>query len=408
LAFGFFVDPCHLDFLFPIDYNSNRENDMDDAAGSIDITKLKSLSFEIGAIRPPSEGGSFSLLLRTTRNCPWSRCTFCYGQFYNRERFQLRTVGEIKSDIDTIKAIADELSALSWKLGLDGKLAPVAGHLSKLLLEGKDASELSTKEFRNVHCVINVYNWLVSGARSVFLQDADSPIMYTDQLAEAIRYLKYVFPDIARVTSYARSKTLARKNPDELKQLFEAGLSRLHIGLETGDDELLAHVNKGVTAAEHILAGKKGKAAGFALSTYVMPGLGGRAFWRQHAVNTARVLGEIDPDYIRMRPLVPMSGTPLLAAYENGEFELTTPLERLQEIKLMVEHLNVTSRLSFDQVTNTNLKSGENLVPLFRQDYEGYKFPEEKEKVLEICEEGLRLDERAFFDVKAWVGTKGL
>jgi radical SAM superfamily enzyme YgiQ (UPF0313 family) len=379
-----------------------------DKSESIDITRLKNLSFEIGAIRPPSEGGDLSLLLRVSRNCPWSRCTFCYGQFYNRERFQLRTVGEIKAEIDTVKTITDELKALSWNLGLDGNLVPLARRLPELLLNGKEASELNTKEFRNVHCVINVYNWLVTGSKSVFLQDADSVIMYTDQLAEVIRYLKNTFPDIVRVTSYARSKTLAKKTPDELKLLRKAGLSRLHIGMETGDDELLALVNKGVTSVEHILAGKNVKEAGFELSYYVMPGLGGKAFWERHAVNTAKVLSEINPDYIRMRPLVPMAGTPLLTAYENGEFVLTSPRERLLEIKLMMENLNVNSRISFDQVTNTNLLSEGNLVPLFRRDYEGYKFPEEKEKVLEICEEGLRLDERAFFDIKAWVGTKGL
>ena len=88
----------------------------------IDFSTLKSFSYEIGPIRPPSEGGSFSLLLRVTGNCPWSRCTFCYGRFYHREKFRLRPVEEVKADIDAVKGIADELAAISWKLGHGGDL----------------------------------------------------------------------------------------------------------------------------------------------------------------------------------------------------------------------------------------------------------------------------------------------
>ncbi len=232
--------------------------------------------------------------------------------------------------------------------------------------------------------------------------------MHTEQLVEVLRYLKETFPSVDRITSYARSHTIGRKKPGELKQLRQAGLARLHIGLETGDDELLAYINKGVTAEEHIKAGKQAMAAGFELSLYVMPGLGGSALWQQHAINTARVLNEINPDFIRMRPLVPMAGTPILEAYRSGEFELTSPHERLREIRLMVENLQVTSRVSFDHTTNTSIRSGDNLIPLFKRDYDGYKFPEEKEKVLEIIDEGLRLDEKAFLDVKDWAGTTGL
>ena len=375
---------------------------------SADLTKLKSYSYEMGAIRPPSEGGSLSLLLRITRNCPWSRCTFCYASFYNRERFELRTVDELKADINTVKAICDEIKALSWQLGFDGKIEALANPLPGLLLGGKDIRSLNVNEVKNVHCVINVYNWLVTGSKTVFLQDADSPIMYTDQLIEVLRYLKETFPSINRITSYARTHTIIRRKPEELRQIRDAGLNRLHIGLETGDDELLAYINKGVTAEEHIKAGKQAKEAGFELSLYVMPGLGGSALWQQHAINTARVLNEINPDFIRMRPLVPRAGTPLLDAYRSGEFELTSPHERLREIRLMVENLQVTSRVSFDHANNTLIQSANGLIPLFKRDYDGYKFPEEKEKVLELIDEGLRLDEKAFLDVRTWAGTADL
>ena len=105
---------------------------------------------------------------------------------------------------------------------------------------------------------------------------------------------------------------------------------------------------------------------------------------------------------------MPMEGTPILEAYQSGEFELTSPHERLREIRLMIENLQVTSRVSFDQITNTSILSGSNLIPLFKKDYDGYKLPEEKEKLLEVIDEGLRLDEKAFLDVKVWAGTKGI
>ncbi|MFC2021430.1 radical SAM protein, partial [Chloroflexota bacterium] len=315
---------------------------LDDTGSVEDIARLKTYSFEIGAIRPPSEGGSFSLLLRVTRNCPWSKCTFCYGRFYNHEKFELRSVDELKADIDTVKAISEELKALSWKLGFAGKIEPLASELQSLLLYGKEPTGLDEEELKNFSCLVNVFNWLVAGARTVFLQDADSPIMYTDQLVEVIKYLKETFPSVERITSYARSKTIVRKKPEELSQLRQAGLTRLHIGLETGDDELLKYIDKGVTAEEQIQAGKKALEAGFELSEYVMPGLGGRSRWVQHARNTARVLNEINPHFIRLRPFVPSSDTPMLAAYQRGEFELTSPHERLREIKLLIENLQVT------------------------------------------------------------------
>ncbi len=370
------------------------------AGYAVDMGKLKTYSFEIGPIRPPSEGGSFSLLIRATRNCPWSKCAFCYGTLYNHERFELRSVEEIKADIESAKAISNETKALSWKLGYAGKIEPLAAIMQTNLLYGKDARRLVEDELKNFYCVINVFNWLYSGGKTAFLQDADTPIMHTDQLVEVIRYLKETLPSIERITSYARSKTIAKKKPEELSQLHQVGLSRLHIGLETGDDELLSYVNKGVTAEEHVLAGKKALDAGFELSEYVMPGLGGKSRWVQHAKNTAHILNEINPHFIRLRPFVPRHNTPLFEAYQKGEFELTSPHERLQEIRLMIENLQVTSRVCFDHHLNPLHRSGNGLIPLLKQDYNGYKFPEEKGEVLELINKGLQLDENTFIDAK--------
>jgi radical SAM superfamily enzyme YgiQ (UPF0313 family) len=232
-----------------------------------------------------------------------------------------------------------------------------------------------------------VYNWLLSGAKTAFLQDANTVIMKTDQLVDVLKYLRKTFVSIIRVTSYARSKTLAQKKPEELTAIRQAGLDRLHVGLETGDDDLLKKIKKGVTADGHIKGGQKSLQAGFELSEYWMPGLGGREMWQQHAKNTARVLNQINPHYIRSRPFFAMPGTPLYDAIEKKDFQMLSAKEHLLELKEMMEELDVTSRICFDHAGNywRNRQGG----LLFTQSYEGYKFPEEKSNVLDLIAEGL-------------------
>ncbi len=373
----------------------------------IDLAGLKKYSFEMGAIRPPSEGGSASLLIRATRNCPWNKCAFCYGGPYNHARFELRPVEEVKRDIDAAKAIASEIKALSWRMGYGGDIGPVGQVLQGNLMDNRELRDLTGAEQANLFCIVTVFNWLTSGGKTVFLQDADTPIMRTNELVEVIKYLKESFPSVERVTSYARSKTVNHKKPEELKELRDAGLVRLHIGLETGDAEVLEYVQKGVIPDEHILAGKKALAAGFQLSEYVMPGLGGKKWWAQHATGTAHVLNEINPHFIRLRPFVPQVNTPMLAAYESGEFQLTSAHERLEEIKLMVENLTVTSRLCFDHSRNTAFWSGSQLIHLMSLSYEGYKLPEEKQKLLDLIARGLEFDEGIFLQPQEMMKMPG-
>jgi radical SAM superfamily enzyme YgiQ (UPF0313 family) len=364
-----------------------------------ELEKLKEYSFEIGPIRPPSEGGSRSLLIRATRNCPWSLCKFCYGTPYNRERFQLRSVEEIKRDIDAAKANSELIEVIAKKLG---GIDWAARLIDPSFLYNKSFTELDQNELRNFQSVTNVFNWLRSGARSAFLQDANSLIMRTPDLLEVIKYLKQTFPGLQRITSYARAKTLAQKTKtlEELKELRKAGLSRLHVGLETGDDELLKYVNKGVTSEEHVLAGRKAKEAGFELSEYWMPGLGGKAMSEQHARSTARVLDEINPDFVRSRRFVPRKATPLFEEWKKGEFQLLSPHEELREIGMMIESLDITGKVCFDHFINPAYKVGSSYVWLFKQDYDGYKFPEEKPRVLELVTQGLEIDESLYIRVE--------
>ncbi len=307
-------------------------------------------SFELGPIRPPSE--AYSLLIRVTRNCPWNRCKFCGT--YKGEKFQLRSVEEVKQDIRTAKIIQDEIKELSWKSGSGGSVQETAARVFN-----NPPNEI----FRNVAL------WLYAGGETAFLQDADTLIMRTNELAEVIRFLKETLPSIKRVTSYGRSKTAAKKKPEELAELYQVGLSRLHLGLESGYDPILQYMDKGVTAADHIKGGRKVVESGISLCEYVILGLGGKKMWREHAIETARVLNEIDPDFIRVRTLAINAGMPLYSETENGNFVRAADEEIVEEEKLFIEHLECHSNFVSDHVTN--------LI----QEIEG-KLPDDKPKML--------------------------
>lgn len=331
--------------------------------------------FETGIYRPPSEGGSYSLLVRFTRNCPWNQCTFC--GMYKEEKFSFRSLEEIKGDIDAIGSFCAGLMDISFELGFKGEINRAV------------IMELIQREpLLNTHMgLIMVVNWLLAGGKTAFLQDGNSPGMQTETLVEALKYLRETFPSLERVTSYARSKTLARKSLEEWKAIHRAGLDRLHVGLESGDDALLKKVKKGVTGAEHIEGGKKAMEAGFQLSEYWMPGLGGIEGWEAHARNTAKVLNAINPHYIRSRPFVPSPGTPIYEEFAGGANRTLSGEEHLRELKLMIETLEVNSKVCFDHAGNYWLDRKGRL--LFTQDYEGYRFPEEKPRVLALIDEGL-------------------
>jgi radical SAM superfamily enzyme YgiQ (UPF0313 family) len=358
------------------------------------VNKISKMSFAVGVYRPPSEGGSASLLLRITENCPWNKCTFC--EMYKGEPFGYRQVKDIESDINTVRAMVDEIQEVAKKVGQEGKI-------NKEVLRAL----LSVNPYLNEnHCFSTVFSWLYYGGKTAFLQDADSMIMRPPEFIEILKHLRKTLPTLNRVTSYTRSKTLSQRKLEDLKAIREAGLDRVHVGLETGDDELLKVIRKGVTSAEQIEGGQKAMAAGFQLSEYWMPDLGGRERWRQHADNTARVLNAINPHYIRSRPFVPRCGTPIFDEYEQGRLHISSPHERLEELRVMIEGLDVTSRVCFDHNMNswTNSRGG----LLFHQDYEGYKFPEEKPLVLDLIREGLSVDESRHIDIKELIAMSSL
>ncbi|MCX6000110.1 MAG: radical SAM protein [Chloroflexi bacterium] len=318
----------------------------------IDTTKGKRWSYELGPIRPPSEGRDHSLLIRATRNCPWNRCLFC--PVYKSNRFEYRSAVEVKEDIDVVRALAGELKAASWRLGMGGRID--GGVLSSIIngnpdLYGRDSPDNEGVESR-LQSLINVATWLASGARTAFLQDADTLIMRTPELVEVLAYLKSTFGSMERVTSYARAKTAARKSLDELKQLHDAGLSRVHVGLESGADEVLEYVQKGVSAEELVSGGRKVVEAGISLSEYVMPGLGGKKWSEKHALESARVLNEIGPEFIRLRSLNVGLVCRLYEKVETGDFQPLDEDEIVAETGLLIENLNCHARVVSDQMVN--------------------------------------------------------
>jgi radical SAM superfamily enzyme YgiQ (UPF0313 family) len=337
--------------------------------------KVGKYDFEVGVYRPPSEGGSFSLLLRFTRNCPWNKCTFC--GMYKHEKFSLRSVEEIKGDIDSIAGLINDMQSLSRTLGHGGQV-----NRDVIIAMIEKEPELNTSQGFGM-----ILNWLSSGGKTAFLQDGNSLMMASDKLVDVLKYLRSTFPSLERVTTYARSKTLSKKSREELTDIRKAGLDRLHVGLETGDDALLKKIKKGVTGEEHIDGGRKAIEAGFQLSEYWMPGLGGKEDWENHAKNTALVLNGINPHYIRSRPFSPWPGTPIHDEYEKGTLTRLSPGEELIELKLLIETLDVTSKVCFDHAGNDWVNRNGRL--LFTQSYEGYKFPAEKPRVLELIEEGI-------------------
>jgi hypothetical protein len=328
-------------------------------------------SFEQGPIRPPSEHKS--LLIRLTRNCPWNKCAFCHS--YRDTKFSLRSVEEVKQDIEAASQIAEAVRAVSWKLGEGGRISErVANALWQ-------QNECYDDSFRSIAA------WLYYGGESVFLQDADSLILKTKDMVEILSCLRETFPSIKRITSYCRSKTAARKSVEEFRLLRDAGLSRIHIGMESGYDPLLKFIRKGATAAEHIEGGRRIVEAGISLSEYVIPGLGGTKWSREHAQETARVINQINPQFVRLRSLHIVRDTDLYEWMRKGEFTPLGDEAVVREIRMFIENLEgIASTLVSDHMLN------------LLEEIEG-KLPDDKEKMLSLIDRyfSLSSEERIIF-----------
>jgi len=240
--------------------------------------------YEQGVIRPPSEASS--LLIRVTRNCPWNQCLFCPA--YKGVKFSKRTVEEVKKDIDSM------------------------------------ANELRD----------------YPGVKTAFLQDADSLILPADDLIAILDHLKERFPKIDRITTYARARTMSHQSVDDLRRLKQAGLTRIHTGMESGSTRVLKMIKKGMTPEEVVTGGRHVMEAVIELSEYIMPGIGGRTMSEEHATETARLLNLIRPHFIRVRTFAMHPQSPMQKMVREGTFVPLTEDEIVAEIRLLVNHLD--------------------------------------------------------------------
>ena len=294
------------------------------------------LDFEQGPIRPPSEAGS--LLIRATRNCPWNRCAFC--STYKGKTFSRRTVQEIEGDVDAAKAVFDKIAEISWKQG-------EGGHLTRRVLAHVLSDSSLPDSFRSV-----AY-WIASGGNTVFLQDANSMILSTDSLVTILNHIRKTFPQVERVTSYARAASLKSKSVEEFIRLREAGLSRLHVGMESGSDRVLKMINKGSRAQQAIEGGTRVVEAGISLCLYIIPGIGGIELSYEHTNETARVINAINPGFIRLRSLHVRRDTPLMEMVKAGTFHPPDEDSMVREIRTIIEKLDgISSTIISDHILN--------------------------------------------------------
>ena len=318
-------------------------------------------TFRIGPIRPPSEAES--LLLQITEGCTWNKCKFC--QLYKHGSFRAFTVESVKKDIDVMAMYAEIINE-KLKGNEKNRYRDVLGEVEDLSREAQ-------------YCYYMIYRWLAKGGENVFLQDGNSLAVKPDRIAEILRYLKEKFPNIKRITTYERAETLSKISLEDFKILKEAGLNRIHSGYESGADSVLSLVNKGTTSDQEILAGKNIKEAGIELSVYYMPGLGGKELSEENARETARVIREINPDFIRVRSAVIKEGTGLFEDYVNGKLKLCSENDKIIEIKTLIENTEgCDGNLVSDHIIN------------LLQDIQG-NLTKDREYMLNIIEEYLSL-----------------
>ena len=188
--------------------------------------------------------------------------------------------------------------------------------------------------------------------RTLFFPAGNTIAMRTERLAAVCAHARKRFPRLERLTVYGSSQYIRKKGPEDLKRLADAGLRRIHLGLESGDDTTLSRIRKGADSACHIEAGRWTIEAGLELSLYVMLGIAGKSRSVQHARATAAVINAIAPHFIRLRTFVPKIGTPLLAEIAQGRFQMLGPHEVLRETLHIVEAVDSPSLLTSDHYTN--------------------------------------------------------
>lgn len=303
--------------------------------------------------------------MRVIRNCTWNRCTFC--PVYKGAKSSLRPLEDVLADVDAMAEAAEVLRGRGIAAVRDG-LVPQEAYQVALFLG--------------------------DGGHTCFLQDADPCAVKPELLATVIRRVGERFPTVGRVTTYGRASTLARRTPEDLALLREAGLTRVHLGLESGADEVLMAIDKGCTSGDLVAAGEKVLQAGLELCFYLMPGLGGRTDAAAHVAGSARVIRAVaaaapagNPLVVRLRTAAVVPSTPLGARAAAGDFVLPDDVEVAQELRDLLEQVgDARFRLVSDHMLN------------LLQELEG-QLPRDRDRLVALLDEYLgwpRADQAAF------------
>lgn len=254
------------------------------------------ITYDEPLYRPPSEAKS--LILQITLGCSWNKCSFC--EMYTSKRFKARKEEDIFKDIDAFLPYATQI-------------------------------------------------------RRIFLADGDPLVLSTERLLRILNKIKQTFPNIQRVSTYASPSNLDRKSPEELKALFEAGLTLLYVGIESGDSEVLEAIQKGETYETTIKGLNKSKAVGMNSSVMIINGVGGKEFTEQHAINSAKVLNETQPKYASTLVLTPHKGIEHYRNRYKGTFTELTQQELFAELQLFMQNLELEETIFRSDHASNNL-----------------------------------------------------
>ncbi len=244
------------------------------------------INYDEPLFRPPSEGRS--LIIQVTLGCSWNKCAFC--EMYTSKQFKARKEEDIFKDISAFKPYATSI-------------------------------------------------------RKVFLADGDAVVLSTNKLLRILTELKNTFPNLNRVSAYASPRNLNDKTESELKELKDAGLNLLYVGIESGDNYVLKAVNKGESFDTIVSGLNKSKQAGLNSSVMIINGLGGKQFTEQHAINSAKILNETQPRYASTLVLTAYKGLNLLKSKYLGNFEELDQIEQLKEMQIFIENTKLSETI---------------------------------------------------------------